>query len=297
MIIMSWVLFSILAALIWAVVNVVDKYILSKWVKNPIVPVMILGVVGLVSSLLVFLFRGFAELSFINILLALVSGIFYILTVIFYFKAVKIEEVSRIIPLFYLTTLFVLIFATIFLGETFTLIKYLGIFLLIIGAILISSKGLMKISFGKAFWFMILASLSIAINQVITKYLLSFADFWTIFSYTRIGSMFALIPIFYFSFSDLISTVRKHGKKVIGVISLNESLNIVGVLLITIATSIGYVTLVNALSSVQPFFVLSFAVILSIFYPKFLKEEIGKSTILLKLVAMTIMFLGALLIV
>lgn len=293
---MSWLLFTILATLTWAIVNIIDKYILSKWIKNPIVPVMILGVIGLLSSLLVYLFQGFSILSYLNTGFAFVSGIFYILAMIFYFKAVKIEEVSRVIPLFYFTPLFILALAAIFLGETFTPIKYLGIFLLIIGAILISSRKL-EITVGKALWFMLLASLLLAINQVITKYLLNFADFWTVFSYTRIGAVFALAPIFYINFPKLVSTVRKHGKKVVVVISMSESLNMVGVLLITIATSIGYVSLVNALSSIQPFFVLLFTITLSAFYPKILKEEIGRSTVILKSVAIVIMFAGAMLIV
>ncbi len=293
---MSWILFSILAALTWAIVNIIDKYVLTKWVRKPIVPVMILGIIGLLASFLVYLFRGFSELSLLNIALSFIAGTFYILAIIFYFKAVKIEEISRVIPLFYLTPLFVLIFAAILLGEIFTPIKYLGIFLLVVGAILISSKNFIKLSFGKAFWFMVLASLTLSVNAIITKYLLNFADFWTIFSYTRIGTIFALIPIFYFSFSDLVSTVKEHGKKVVGVISLNESLNAGGILLITIATAAGPVTLVNALSSIQPFFVLLFTVILSVLYPKILKEEISKSTVLVKLIAIILMFIGAILI-
>jgi transporter family protein len=246
---MSWILFSILATLTWAIVNIVDKYVLTKWVRKPIIPIMILGIIGLLASVLVYLFHGLSVLSYQNIVLAFVAGVFYILMSIFYFKAVKIEEISRVVPLFYLAPIFVLILAGVFLGETFSPLKYLGIFLLIIGAIFISSKNFIKISFGKAFWFMVLASLSISIDAVITKYLLNFADFWTIFFYTRIGTIFALVPIFYFSFPDLVSTVRKYGKKVIGIISLNESLNLVGVLLITIATAVGPVTLVNALSN------------------------------------------------
>lgn len=294
---MSWILFSILAATVWAIVNTVDKYVFTKWIRKPVIPLMILGLIGLVASFFVYLFHGFSYLSYFNIVLAFVTGILYVLSMLFYFKAVKIEEISRVVPLFYLTSLFVSILAAVFLGEIFTPVKYLGIFLLVIGAVSISSKNFIKFGFGKAFWLMIAASLVLSVNVIITKYLLDFADFWTIFSYVRIGAFFALIPIFCFSFKDLISTVREHGKKVIVVISLNEILNLVGVLLITIATAIGYVTLVNALSSVQPFFVLLFAVILSIFYPKILKEEIDKKTVLIKLIAITLMFVGVILII
>jgi len=294
---MSWILFSILSAAVWAIVNTVDKYVLTKLVKKPVVPLMILGIIGLIASFFVHLFHGFSYLSYFNIALAFVAGILYVIGILFYFKAVKIEEISRVIPLLYLSSLFVSILAAIFLGEIFTPIKYLGIFLLIIGAVSISSKNFIKFGFGKAFWFMVLASLVFSINAVITKYLLNFVDFWTIFSYIRIGAFFALIPTFCFSFKDLILAVWEHGKKTVILISLNEILALFAVILITIAMTKGYITLVNALSSVQPFFVLLIAVILSVFYPKILKEEIGKSAILLKLIAITLMFVGVILII
>lgn len=291
-----WVIFSILAALIWAVVNTVDKYILTKWIRTPLVPVIIVGLIGLVASVVVYFVYGFAPLSNLNVFLALVAGIFYILMTVFYFKALKIGEVSKVVPLFYLSPLFILIFAGVFLGEIFTPLKYGGIFLLTIGAILISSDNPLKIRPTKAFWWMLLATISIAINALLTKHLLNFADYWTIFAWTRIGAIIGMIPIAYLYLPELIATVKEHGKRVVVVISTNETLNLLGVLFITIATSIGYVTLVNALSSVQPFFVLLFAVLLSIFYPSILKEELSKSIISLKILAIVLMFIGAILV-
>ena len=293
---MSWILFSILAALVWSFSDIIDKYILTKWIKRPNTPLIVTGIFGLLAGLFVYLFQGFSLLSYLNIILAFVAGSLYILSIVFYFKAAKIEEISRVIPLFYLTPLFVLILAAIFLGEVFTPIKYLGIFLLVIGAVLISSKKLKKIGLGKSFWFLIVSSLLWAVSLIITKYLLNFSDFWTIFAYTRIGTFISTIPILYFNFPDLLSTVKKHGQKVIGLMSLGNLLVTVGGLLVIIAMTTGYVTLINALSSLEPFFVLFFAVILSIFFPKFLKEEIRKSTILIKLLAITLVFVGAILI-
>ena len=61
-----------------------------------------------------------------------------------------------------------------------------------------------------------------------------------------------------------------------GVIFANESLNIFGVLAITIAVSIGYVSLANALSSVQPLFVLLFAIKTTSYLKSFLLTGLGK---------------------
>lgn len=293
---MSWILFSILAAFIWAIVNIIDKYILSKLVDRPIIPVIIMGFIGLVAGLLVFIFLGFQQLSISNIFLALISGFLYVLMTFFYFRAVKIEEISKLIPLFYLTPVFILFIAGLFLGEIFTPIKYFGIILLIVGAILISTNKPFSLSFNKAFWFMILSSLSLAINQVITKYLLGFADFWTIFAYIRIGAFVALVPAIVANVDNFKILYQEKKLRPFVFMSLSESLNLLGVLSITIATATGFVTLVNALSSVQPFFVLLFTVLISILYPQILKEEIKKSIILLKSLAIAIMFIGVLLI-
>ncbi len=292
---MSWMLFSILAAMCWSIVNVADKFIITKLIRKPVVPVIILGSLGLISSLVIYFVNGFSQLSPFNTLLALIAGALYIWAVFLYYDAIKLDEISRIIPLFYITPLFVLIFAGIFLGEIFNFTKYIGIFLLVTGAILISIRKF-QINLGKAFWLMMLVSLILAVNSVIQKHLLNSTDFWTVFSYIRIGSFFAVVPVFFFNRKDLSSTMRKKGGKTVVLLSLNELLGLAGVLLFTIATALGPVTLANALSSVQPFFVLLIAVALSLFFPKILKEEIGKSIIALKLLAIALMFVGVFLI-
>lgn len=291
-----WAFFSILAAFCWSISNTIDKLVLTKWVRKPLTPVIISGVIWLVVSPIVYLVYGFSYLSYFNIFLAVLTGILTILLYIFYFKAMQIEEASRIIPLFYLAPFFILILAAIFLNEIFSPIKYLGIFLLIVGAILISTKKLSKISFGKAFWWMVLAAGFSAVNAILTKYLLNSANFWTIFGYKGVGMAIGSISVAFFYFPDLMETVKRHGKKAIIAMSASETLTVIGILFTIIAMSVGYVTLVNALSSVQPFFVLLITVLLSIFFPSILKEEINKSTIFLKLSAIILMFIGAILI-
>lgn len=292
---MSWIFFTLLAVSIWSVGNIVDKYALTKWIRNPIVSVMFYGIVDLPVIFLIYAFHGFSSLSSINIALAFASGIIEILAIFFYFKAVKIEEISRVVPLVELTPLFISILAAMFLGEIFNATKYVGIILLIIGAIIISSKNL-KMTFGKAFWFIVLFCLITAIDSIIVKYILNFADFWTIISYTKMGAVFALIPIIYFNFHELTSTAKECSKKAIGAIVLNEFFMLIGGISFIIAVSTGYVTLTNALVSVRPLFVLLLVVMLSIFYPNILKEEISQSTVLTKFIAVAFMFAGAFLI-
>lgn len=293
----TWILFSILTALVWAIGNIIDKFVFTRWTVKPIVPVIIQGGVGLIASFIIYLSNGFAELSGFNIFLGVLAGIFEILSFLFYYKAVKIEEISRVVPLYYLMNFFILILAFIFFKETFTLAKYLGIFFLVIGAILISQKDSINFKFNKAFWLMILAAIAYAISVIIIKYLLNFADFWTIFSYTKgVGSAVVLVPIAFLGFNKISGELAKNGKKAFIAILAAVLLGVLGGLFITIAISSGSVTLANVLSSIQPFFVLVFASVISIFYPSIFKEEISKNNIIIKIVATVLMFIGVILI-
>ncbi|HKZ50073.1 MAG TPA: EamA family transporter [Candidatus Nanoarchaeia archaeon] len=293
-----WAVLSILAAFLWAITNAVDKFVYSKWIKHQHVfaPALILAPISLITAFIIYFTQGFAQLSFIHLLLALFSGAVFAVLIILYIKAVQIEEVSRVIPLFYLAPAFTAIMAALFLSEVFAAIDYIGIALLMLGAILISTRSLKQISLGKAFWLMFLAALFWAISLVVTKYLLNFTDYWTIFAYARIGTFLSISPLFFFYFKDLVATLKEHGAKVVTVIGLSESLSLSATLSITIASAVGFVTLVNALAAVQPFFILAIAAALSIFYPKILKEDVDKKTIALKLIAITIIFIGAMII-
>ncbi|MDO8663423.1 MAG: DMT family transporter [Candidatus Wildermuthbacteria bacterium] len=291
-----WIFFTISSAFCFAIVNIVDKYTITKWVRQPITPVIISGASSLMGILLVYLFHGFSILSYFHIFLALIPGIFYALFLILYFKALKIEEVSRVVPLLYLSPLFVSFLAALFLNEIFTPLKYSGIAFLMTGSILILSKGFFKVNLGKAFWLILLAVFFNAIAGILTKYLLGFADFWTIFAYRNIGAVILLVPLSIVYFQELTYTAKKSGKKVIAVIFANNTLALFALFLSTIAVSIGFVSLVNALSSIQPFFVLVFTILLGAFYPNILKEEINKKVIFQKITAIALMFIGVILI-
>jgi len=290
---MLWALVAIFAAFCNAVVYIIDKFILSKYVKNPIVPVMISSVLALVSGISVYLLFGFSEMSYFNIFLTFVAALGYVSMLVFYFRAMKIEDASTVSALFYIAPLFTAVLAFFFLAESFTPIKYAGIVLIVAGALLISLR---KFKLSNALWLMIPAILSVSVTTIIIKYLTGFADFLTIFAYLRIWSFVIMIPVLFHSFRSLVKTVKLHGLKPVAMMTFSESLTLFVTFLMTFAFSIGQVTLVNALSSVQPFFVLLFMVVLSAFFPKILKEDIGRSTVILKLVAIALMFVGAMLI-
>src|SRR6185436_979833 len=127
---LSWVILSLLAAICWAVVNVNDKYILSGLNIPARVAMIGTGVVGLISAFVVAIVKGVVLLPLWNASLGLLAGVCFMLMIIFYLEAAKREEISRIIPLFNLSPLFILFFAYFFLKEALTVGQYTGIFAL-----------------------------------------------------------------------------------------------------------------------------------------------------------------------
>ena len=293
---MDWIIYSLLATCSWAFVNVIDKFTLSKLVKSPLLPVFALSLVGIVASLIIFLIQGLAVLPLHLALLALLAGVIYLLVMYFYYQAIKLEEVSKVIPLYYLSPIFTLLGSTLLLGEKPNFSQELAIVLLVIGAIGISFKPSFQMNINKAAIFILLAAISYSLNQIITKYLLSYADFWTIFSYGRIGLFLVVMPILCFKFRLLSSELKYFSLKATSLITFNQILNVSGVLLITIALTKGYVSLVNGLTSIQPALVFVIATSLSLFFPHLMKESTEKSELIQKALATLIIIIGSILI-
>lgn len=293
---MLWVYFTVLSSLAWTIVNLIDKYNLDKYVQNPMICVIFIGFLGLISAMIVSQFTEILVPSTEILILSLSGGIFYIFTSLFYFKAIMVEEVSRVIPLYAITPIFVLILATVFLGENFAIQKYLGIFIIVIGSFLISLRKDVKFRLSGAFGLMILGTLAWAIYNIILKYVLNYLTYWNAFFWMRIGS-FLFIPFLFYRYrKQTIEIITKRPKGGLYLI-IAEPFNIAAIVFSTIALSYGFVSLVSALGQIQNFIVLIFAVLISIFRPQIIKEELKGTTISQKILAISLISFGAILIV
>ena len=294
-----WALFAIFATVLWCCGNIIDKHVFGDNLRKPVIGLIVFSFIGLIFSTVIFGYN-FESMSLLHIALCFMVGFFFIFGFYFYIKSLTIEEVSRVIPLFYVGPVLTLILATIFLGETFVPLQYVGITLLISGAILVSVRFGQNITFSKVFWFMMGAAFSVSMGMIIIRYLLTNGeDFLTVFAYTRLGLFLFMIPIILLYASQFRETVKKHGKKAIGFMSASATFNLGASIAIFTALSFagGYASLVSALTAVQPLFILIFATIISFYYPKILQEELKGSVIAIKVAAIVLIIIGAFLII
>lgn len=290
-----WILYSILAALAWSFTNIIDKVAISKVVKRPIVLTVLLGVIDLIIACII-LSNNFVLLTLNIFLLSLLTGIFFLIGTVLYYTALKGEETSRIAPLFALNIIWTMVLAAIFLNEVFVIKEYVGIIIIFFGSALICIKRKVKIYIGKGFFLMIASTVFYSACSIFQKYLLDYNNFWIVFAYTSIGYFIALIPVSIYYIKDIKKTIKAMSIKDVGVISTINISDTIGSLLYLVALSFGFVTLAEAVSSVQYIFVFILSLLISIFIPRIIKEELKKSIVILKIIAIVLIIGGVVLI-
>jgi len=292
-----WLLFSLVAFFLWGIVSTVDKIIIEKFLENHQLYIIFIGVFGLMT-LLVIPFKSFYIPTLKICVLTILAGMFYIYGVFFYIKAISIEEVSRVIPLYQLRPIFVLLFAILTVGENIQGNDWAAISLLIFGSFLISLKNLKNLktlfNIRKAFFIMLIVDIILALYYVISKYVLQFQSFLNAFLIMRIGACLASVSFLTMKRyrEDFIKFFKSENGKPLAIIGINQSVNLVAIGFITYAISLGSVSIINSLNGFHSIFVLIFTIFLSIKYPDILKEKISKKNVFLKTISILIMFFG-----
>ena len=296
---MEWYMYALLVPAFWALNNVFVKFLITNKFKNYVPMISSIIMMDLPYATIILLILPIT-INFPYALLALIVGLFPIVAFWFYSKALLLEEVSRLITLFQLIPVFVTVLSAIFLNEILDLQKYLGIIIIVLASILISFRSIKgKASFSKALKYMIPFSLIIAIYSIMEKYLLNYFDFWSLFFWNIIGASMGILILLSFrkprkQFTKTLPTV---GAKGLFITFIGEGIYVIGTLFSLIAFSLAEASVVSALLGLQPFYLFFYTILLSMFLPKILKEELTKRVITLKLIAITLMLIGTYLIV
>jgi len=140
---MLWFLLSLISAFLTATYSILIK----KNVKK-IDEYILAGFTLLLGSLMLFfvsLTQNIPKINFIPIISIISTALLNSIAIIFYFKALKFEDISLTIPFISLTPLFLLFTSYIMLKETPSIQGVAGISLLVLGAYSINFKKKEKI--------------------------------------------------------------------------------------------------------------------------------------------------------
>jgi drug/metabolite transporter (DMT)-like permease len=287
---MTWLFIVILAHLFYALVFIIDKYILSQPLPHPIVYAFYVGILGI--FILVLIPFGFHFPSGQEIILVLLAGLADLLAAILFYKALNLDEVSRIIPFSGgFLAIFILILSSLTIGERLTSHQYLAFILLVLGSLLISFKR--KILFQKAFGLALLSSFLAAIFWVITKYIFIKTSFISGLIWIRTGAaLMSLVLLIPSKNRELIFRKTKELKiRTVKFFISDRVLSILAGFLMYLAVFMGSVTLVNSLKGLQYVFILILALL---FFRKIpdLREQFDGKIITQKIIAIILIGLG-----
>ncbi len=295
-ILVDWLILSVLASVLWALGTIIDKYILTKHMQDPISYQLLYVVTELPVLLVLLLFTNVSS-ALPWVALGIAAGLSHYLGLFLYFKAMMIEEASRVISLFYIGPIFTLILAATVLRENLTSSMYIGVLSLVLGAISISYK---KVE-GKgtvispALGLLILCSFTLSIYEILTKYVLGSLDLTSFLLWEFVGFLIAAVSTFSHPRvrHSFFTSVKGMSRSVLLWRSVNTYMSLAALILYFAAMSIGLASLVSGATSFEPLFVLVFAVLLSFFVPQVLKEDIGKEALAVKAVAVALIVAGA----
>jgi drug/metabolite transporter (DMT)-like permease len=294
-----WLFFTLLGCLLLAIVNILDKFLVTKKV-SPAVFVFYSTVIALPIFLLVPF--GVEKLhSLQDWFLVSASGIAFGVALWCMYVGFKDSEVSHIGPLVGASiSFFVVVFSQLFLAEPITTQQVVGIAILMVGSLLISfEKSHSYNGWHVGMLWGILAGVFFGFSNVLAKHIYTIYGFWSGFVWTRaFTGVIVVVLIFFPSVYKLFlkTNHRKQSKEKsssnLGLIGLNKTLGILGVLAIQYATAIGSVSLVNALTGVQYGILVVLIALLSKFAPRTFKETYTKKEIVQESVAIFFIVIG-----
>jgi len=293
---MSWVDAAILSAAALGLVNIIDSHLISRRMPSLRAFLLPVGIIHLTyGSALFILFPLPQGVGTWPLLIAIASGILRAIAITLMLYTMKSEEVSRVIPVVYTYPVFVAIMAAPLLGETLYYLEWLAIIIVVAGAVMVSVKQSPTGSttwLGRSFLILFGSSLLMAVADIATKYALAYIAPWNMYS----------IGVFCMCGAFLLMSTRPHVLKelgnikqrgsVLGLLALNETLAMIGILLSFWAMERGLVSLVSTIVGSRPVFVVIFALIVSRISPMFLEWQPGKGALALRLIATAMIVSG-----
>ena len=299
---MEWFIFALLTPVAFAITNIMDKYILTKKLKDPFSYNLITIMLNFIPiSILPFFLPLNLDLS---AYLAILHGAIFAGLFVIYNKAMIKEEASRIVSLVYTFPVFVIILSIIFLQEFLFVqnyyLKYLGVMFLFISAILVSyKKTKKKFHLSSVVAMILFYSFGTASMKVLSKYVLFGTNYWSFFFWSLVGNLLgALVLIIIPKIrKNLMRDVSNIDKKTWLLLFSTVSFMWLGSILFFVAASMGFISFVSALMSVQPLIVFLIMLFLTIRRPKILKEEISKLSLTFKALAVILIIVGSYLII
>jgi drug/metabolite transporter (DMT)-like permease len=298
-----WLLLAFCGPVSWAVSTHIDKYLVDRYFRDSDTAVLMLFTALAGVALLPpiwWIEPAIFNPALASIAVMTVSGILYMGAMLFYLRAIQSEEASVVAPLFQANTLFTFLLGLLLLHELPHWPQLMGAGLVVLGAVGLSLDK--KLHFGRfkprLVLLMVSATFVLALSTVVFKYFAVHDEFWATTFWTFVGeglfgAAILAMPDYRRQFVHLF---RRNPGAVIGVNAANELINLGGGLGVRYASLLAPVGLVSAISATSTFFVFLFGILLTLFFPRYGREELSARNVFQKAVGGLLIMGGVVLI-
>lgn len=299
----NWFLIALIAPILWSIVNHIDKYMLSKYLKDRGVGALLifsaLASVVILPFIAYFYHNEIFSISINDFWMLILIGLLSAGAFFFYLKGMDAEEATIVIPLFQLVPVFGYFLGYFILKETLSTQQIFSSLLIISGIVILAleidtdNKVTLKT---KVLAMVSISSFLFALHDTLFKKVAIVESFWVsvFWQYASLTIFGILALIFIRKFrNDFLSMFKNIGGKVLSLNIISELLYIFGNLTNNFATLMAPVAVVLVVSSYQPLFVFIGGVFLTIFLPHISMEKISAKHLIHKIISIIIIIIGS----
>lgn len=293
---MTWLIYILISVFLGSFIGLFDKFFCNKKIKNIYSFAFLINLIYLPINILVTFYLRKTIVFGIPFLLSLLSGAAFFLTWIFWWKALTFIETSRASAISSSQPVINAIFAMIFLNEFLTGEKWIAVILIITGAVLVTWEKNKSSGSTKGYLFVLFAVFFGAIGNLILKGVTRTMPALTANSLAFYVS-FPLYCIFLFN-KNILREVKDNlqNSKNMGLLVVRGLIGYVMIGFFALAIGSGPIALVTAINGASPAVVFVLAIVMSIFWPKIIKEELTRQTLLIKSFAIILIIIGVVII-
>lgn len=289
-----WIFFAGLTPFLYSVTNFIDKYILEKKIKDPTAATVFGSYVASGIGIVILAVQGFPLLSYQQILYLFLSGILLVFYLLPYYSALRLDDTSRVVPLFQFIPVIVFVFSWIFLHETLSGTQIVGFIIILLSGFVLSSDkvSLSALKPRPMLFYMLISSGMYACMLILIRSVIRSEDFWITMGYQMIGNGIGATLLLFIVGINRFKKATKDLFSIIGIIAINNGLAITAQLSEGYALSLAATSLVSIVGGVQPLFLVLMGYALTRFFPRIIKEDVSVRMLKKKFIIMCLLLLG-----
>lgn len=286
---------AITAYFLLAIVELIDKHILSAPKVSPLIYSFYAGLLGVVA-IVIWPF-DFSFLSLGLTIAALMAGATFFVGIFFLYGAIMEGEVSRVVSIVGgVSPILIFIFSLLFLGEKIHIPSFIALMMLIAGSGLLSFvRNGDKYQFGKHFFLLcFLGAFFFAISYGLTKAVFLKTSFINGFVWMRMGTVVCSLLVLLEPKlrRSIFEGSRGFPPKLSTLFIFNKGISALAHVAVNYAIKLGSVAIVNALVSLEYVFIFILTCGLSCFLPKVFYESLSPKNLIPKIVGIGLVSAG-----